>query len=117
MGRWWSSGSTSPACCATAWAGTRLVQADPFYPSSKTCSACGAAKAKLPLSARAFCCETCGIRIDRDLNAALNLAALVTEVVAGSGPETQNARGGDARPGLAGQTPLKREPRASRALR
>jgi IS605 OrfB family transposase len=100
----------------TAWAGTRLVQADTFYPSSKTCSACGTVKAKLPLSARVFHCEACGLRIDRDLNAACNLAALVTEVVAGSGPETQNARGGDARPGLAGQTPAKREPRTSPAL-
>jgi IS605 OrfB family transposase len=98
------------------WAGGRLVQADAFYPSSKTCSACGTVKAKLPLSARVFCCESCGLRIDRDLNAACNLATLVTEVVAGSGPETRNARGGDASPGLAGQTPLKREPRTSRAL-
>jgi putative transposase len=100
----------------TAWAGTRLVQADPFYPSSKTCSACGTVKAKLTLSARVFHCEACGLRIDRDLNAARNLAALVNEVVAGSGPETENARGGDARPGLAGQTPAKREPRTSREL-
>jgi putative transposase len=98
------------------WAGTRLVQADVFYPSSKTCSAGGAARAKLPLSVRVFCCESCGLRIDRDLNAARNLAALVTEVVAGSGPETRNARGGDASPGLAGQTSAKREPRTSRAL-
>jgi putative transposase len=72
----------------TAWAGTRLVQADAFYPSSKTCSACGAVKAKLPLSARVLHCEACGLRIDRDLNAACNLAALVKDVVAGSGPET-----------------------------
>jgi putative transposase len=82
----------------TTWAGTRLLQADPFYPSSKTCSACGAVKAKLPLSVQVFCCEACGFHIDRDLNAALNLAALVTEVVAGSGPETRNAREGDGRP-------------------
>src|SRR6266540_760487 len=100
----------------TAWVGTRLVQAAAFYPSSKTCSACGIVKAKLPLSARVFCCESCGLRIDRDLNAARNLAALVTEVVAGSGPETRNARGGDASPGQAGQTPAKREPRTSREL-
>jgi IS605 OrfB family transposase len=72
----------------TGWAGARLVQANTFYPSSKTCSACGTVTAKLPLSVRVFHCESCGLRIDRDLNAALNLAALVTEVVAGSGPET-----------------------------
>jgi transposase len=45
-------------------------------------------EAKLSLSARVFQCETCGISIDRDLNAARNLAALVNKLVAGSGPET-----------------------------
>jgi IS605 OrfB family transposase len=100
----------------TTWAGTRLVQADMFYPSSKTCSACGTVKAKLSPSAWVFHCEACELHIDRDLNAACNLAALVNDVVAGRGPETENARGGDGRPGLARQTPLKREPRSSRAL-
>jgi hypothetical protein len=57
---------------------------------------------------------------DDDLNAARNLAALVgaaevsgressTIVVAGSGPETENARGGDVRPGTVGRSPRKRE--------
>jgi putative transposase len=100
----------------TAWAGTRLVQADTFYPSSKTCSACGAVKAKLPLSVRMFHCESCGLRIDRDLNAARNLAALVTEMVAGSGPETETPVEGTEVPASAGQTPAKREPRTSREL-
>jgi putative transposase len=67
----------------TTWAGTRLVQAERFFPSSKTCSACGAAKAKLPPKVRVFRCEACGLRIDRDLNAARNLAALVNAAVAG----------------------------------
>jgi len=100
----------------TVWAGTRLVQADTFYPSSKTCSACGTVKAKLPLSARLFRCNSCGIRMDRDLNAARNLAALVNNVVAGSGPETGNARGADRKTRLGGQVATKREPRTSRAL-
>jgi IS605 OrfB family transposase len=100
----------------TAWSGSILVIAHQWYPSSKTCSACGMVKAKLPLSARAFHCHACGIQIDRDLNAACNLAALANELVAGSGPETRNARGAAARPGLAGQTAAKREPRASRVL-
>ena len=91
------------------WYGSTLVAADQWYPSSKTCSACGTVKAKLPLSVRVFHCEACGLVLDRDLNAARNLAALVKDVVAGSGPETGNARGGDGRPGLAGQTPAKRE--------
>ena len=98
----------------TAWAGGVLVQADTFYPSSKTCSGCGHVKAKLPLSERTYRCERCGLVLDRDENAARNLAALLQtgaemEVVAGSGPETRNARGADGRPGLAGQTAVNRE--------
>jgi IS605 OrfB family transposase len=94
----------------TTWHGGRLVQVDRFYPSSKTCSGCGYVKAKLPLSMRVFHCEVCGLAIDRDLNAAVNLAKLVDQtMVAGSGPETRNARGGDVSPGLAGQTSVKRE--------
>ena len=62
---------------------TTLVRADRFYPSSKTCSGCGAVKAKLALSERTFICHACGLMIDRDLNAAVNLAQL-----AGSGPVT-----------------------------
>ena len=58
----------------TADNGHRLVVVDRFYPSSKTCSACGEVKAKLPLHARTFDCEHCDARIDRDVNAALNIA-------------------------------------------
>ena len=78
----------------TIWYGSRLVVGPRFHPSSKTCSACGAAKPDLPLAERVFHCETCGSELDRDLNAALNLARLV----AGSSPETQNACGADVRP-------------------
>ena len=60
-------------------AGVRLVVADRWYPSSKTCSACGAVRAKLTLAQREFVCENCGTRIDRDRGAAHNLAALADE--------------------------------------
>lgn len=73
----------------TARTGARLHVIDRWYPSSKTCSACGAVKAKLSLSERVFHCDACGLSIDRDLNAAINIK------VAGSAPETINARGGD----------------------
>ena len=53
--------------------GTRLVTVDRWYPSSKTCSTCGAVKAKLSLTIRVFDCDTCGTSLDRDVNAALNL--------------------------------------------
>ena len=49
--------------------------ADRWYPSSKTCSECGAVKTKLQLSERLFMCD-CGAALDRDLNAAINLARL-----------------------------------------
>jgi putative transposase len=100
----------------TIWYGSKLVEADRWYASSKTCSRCGSVKAKLPLGIRIFACDACGVRIDRDLNAAYNLAALLNELVAGSGPETENARGGDIRPGLVGQTSEKREAGTSRRL-
>lgn len=70
------------------WEGGRLLEADLFYPSSKTCSGCGMARAKLSLSERVFHCEACGLELDRDLNAARNLAALVEIAVAESGSET-----------------------------
>ena len=51
-----------------------LVIADRFYTSSKTCSCCGHIKQDLKLKDRVFKCPTCGLEIDRDLNAAINLA-------------------------------------------
>jgi IS605 OrfB family transposase len=93
----------------TTWYGSRLVVADRFYPSSRTCSACGWVKAKLTLAEHTFICETCGVVLDRDLNAARNLAKLA-QYVAQSGWETQNARGADRKTQLAGQVAMKREP-------
>jgi putative transposase len=84
-----------------------LVVADRFYPSSKTCSACGTVKAKLPLRERVFECHTCGHISDRDVNAAHNLENCARQfaglgprgtpdeseqqAVAGLRPETENA--------------------------
>ena len=75
----------------TARTGARLHVIDRWHPSSKTCSNCGTVKAKLSLSERVYHCEECGLVIDRDLNAAINIQ------VAGSAPETLNARGGSGR--------------------
>jgi len=58
---------------------------------------CGAVKESLLLWERTFRCDACGLVLDRDENAARNLAALAV-VVAASGPETENARGRDGRP-------------------
>ena len=58
----------------TRWARGTITRADRFFPSSKTCSRCGTVKTKLLLSERTFRCEECNLEIDRDLNAAINLA-------------------------------------------
>jgi IS605 OrfB family transposase len=92
----------------TQWYGSRLVVADPFFPSSKTCSGCGWVKAKLTLAERTFTCKRCGLILDRDMNAARNLAKLV-QSVAQSGWETQTARGADQKTQRAGQVAMKRE--------
>ena len=54
--------------------GIELIEADRFYPSSKTCSHCGHIKHDLKLKDRVYICPECGLVIDRDLNAAINLA-------------------------------------------
>lgn len=56
--------------------GCKVVIADRWYPSSKTCSRCGKVKTKLPLSERVFECDGCGFVCHRDLNAAINLKNL-----------------------------------------
>lgn len=53
--------------------GIEFIQADRFYPSSKTCSSCGCIKKDLKLSDRTYICSECGTVIDRDYNAAINL--------------------------------------------
>jgi putative transposase len=58
-----------------AFAGVRVKIVSRWYPSSKTCSVCGWHHEDLTLAERVFCCQQCGMVIDRDENAALNLAA------------------------------------------
>ena len=89
----------------STWHCGQLILAGRFYPSSKTCSGCGTVKAKLALSERTYTCASCGLILDRDVNAAANLLKL-----AASGAESQNASGGTVRPGLAGRVPMKEEP-------
>jgi putative transposase len=54
--------------------GIEFIEADKWYPSSKTCSECGHIKSKLSLSERTYICEECGCVIDRDFNASINLS-------------------------------------------
>ena len=74
----------------TAWYGSAIAVCDRWYPSSQTCSACRV-RAKLTLADRVFHCAACGFGpIDRDLNAARNIAA--NAAVAPGSEETLNAR-------------------------
>ena len=53
--------------------GKQLIRIDKWYPSSKTCSNCGNIKKDLKLSDRIYKCEECGMILDRDYNASLNI--------------------------------------------
>jgi len=97
-----------------AWCGGRVIVADRWFASSKTCSGCGAVKAKLPLSERTYVCASCGAVLDRDLNAALNLAAYGRQELAGSGPDS-NGRGADRKTTSGSQVAMKRQPGTARA--
>lgn len=80
--------------------GSQLVVAGRFFASSKLCSRCGWRKDDLARS-EPFRCDSCGLELDRDLNAARNLEKLC---VAGAPPETENACGGEGA-GRAAQAP------------
>jgi len=94
-----------------AWYGCQVLVASRWEPSSKTCSGCGWVDEDLTLADRTFLCEDCGQVLDRDLNAASNLAKL-----AGSSSERQNACGeesaGLGRMAQVKLSPLKQEPNA-----
>ena len=78
------------------WRGGRVMVADRWFASSKTCSGCGQVKTDLTLGDRIYLCDGCGLVLDRDLNAAANLAAWAEDHTTAG--ETGAARG-DARDG------------------
>jgi putative transposase len=63
--------------CKAKERGIEIQVADPFFPSSKTCSNCGNVKEKLSLNERVYKCPVCGLVMDRDENAARNLEKAV----------------------------------------
>lgn len=79
-----------------ALSGGTVVVVDRWFPSSKTCSACGAYCEAMPLSVRQWTCVHCGAEHDRDVNAALNLqrVALATASWAGSHACGEEGAGG-----------------------
>jgi putative transposase len=94
--------------------GRRLIVIDRWYPSSKTCSACGYLLAELSLKTRTWQCPSCGTRHDRDINAAKNILAAGLAVAGGNPGDACGAdvrRHGFSRP----QSAVKQEPRPVRA--
>ena len=55
------------------WYGCRVEKVNRWYPSSKTCSACGAVVEAIPLHLSEWQCPLCGVVHDRDVNAAINI--------------------------------------------
>ena len=74
--------------------GTELVRIDRWYASSRVCSGCGNRKAELALSMREYRCHVCGLVMDRDENAAINI-----ENEAARSADSLNGRRDEARPG------------------
>jgi putative transposase len=79
------------------WRSGQIMVADRWFASSKTCSSCGHRKGDLKLSDRTYTCGHCGLVLDRDLNAAVNLAAWAEDhtLAVGSGVGRGGARVGD----------------------
>jgi putative transposase len=94
--------------------GRDLVVIDRWYPSSKTCSACGHLLAGLSLGTRHWTCPSCRARHDRDINAARNILAAGLAVARGT---PGDACGGDVRHSGSSrvQSPMKQEPQSARA--
>ena len=86
-----------------AWYGRTLVKIDRWYPSSKRYHACGQVLDDLPLDVRQWACPQCGVRHDRDINAAKNILAVgLTVNACGEAVGPGRAMPNPARPSEAG---------------
>jgi len=80
------------------WFGAELVVCDRWFPSSRTCSRCGKTRERMGLAERVFRCDACELVVDRDRNAAANLAAWAEHARAPdrqAGGRVTNASGGE----------------------
>lgn len=93
----------------TSWYGSRLHVVDRWAPTSKTCSECGWVKPKLSLAERVFTCGDCGLVMDRDHNAARNIAALAAVPTEGGDVKARGGPAPNPPPGGDGARPVKRE--------
>ena len=94
-----------------AWQGKTLVKIGRYFPSSKICSCCGYQHRDLALSERRWICPSCGVLLDRDVNAAINIHREGLKLVAAGQSETINACGAPVRPAKQAR---RVEPRISR---
>jgi putative transposase len=116
-GRWVRDPKTRTDVYVPGWHGAHLHVADRWYPSSRTCSGCGWRTPSLTLSERTFTCKSCGLVIDRDENAAINLKHLVDREYIG---DVKTARGADRKtdapaPPARRRVAVKREPSTAKA--
>ena len=112
-----------------AWYGRTLLKVDRFFPSTKTCSACGWMVEQLSLSVRTWACPRCAVRHDRDHNAAKNILAAGLAVSAcgpdvsqgvlrnglQSGSKQESSEAIQGIPVLQGREDVKRSTRSSRS--
>ncbi|WGH90303.1 RNA-guided endonuclease TnpB family protein [Auritidibacter ignavus] len=84
--------------------GRTVITVDRWFPSSQLCSACGCSGGKKKLDIREWTCACCGVVLDRDINAAVNV------MIAAGLAEIENACGGSIRPGPTLAEPVKQEP-------
>ena len=91
--------------------GGQLIKIDRFYPSTKTCSSCGQTK-DMPLNVRIYECG-CGLNLDRDYNAAINIRHETINQVNRTGTVQIYARGdtsdGDIAADISSHVSLNRE--------
>lgn len=100
------------------WHGRRLLVADRFAPTSKTCSGCGAVQAEMPLQTRDWSCPACGAVHDRDVNAAVNVLRFATGGEPGGharGGWTSPSAGVDGDPGMLASNEARTNPECAGA--
>lgn len=74
----------------TARQGKGYIEVNRFFASSKTCSCCMHAQAKMPLDVRMWTCDQCGAKHDRDINAAINIRDEAQRMIAAGAVATAN---------------------------
>ena len=109
-----------------AAAGGKVQRVGRFYPSTKTCSGCGKVRDEVDLAERTFVCPDCGLSLDRDYNAAVNILAEALRLSEGElelerrdtgSDETLNACGRRVRPTPLGAEALPNEAGTTQAYR